>query len=186
MVNKMLDSSWPEDKWNILFNINDDGSSFVKFVIEMAVPDFEERPIDYMNFGETESNFQAFDYESKEKLIIDIKKSDKGQTVYVYPNRKLNLGDKYKYTLELYQPNGMFHYHNGLNIVKWGWGNWPLYYNLEFLLPENTLVYDSSPNLKSYKIENNRISLNFEDHSTYDSQIQIYALFKKRKTRQLN
>ena len=126
----MSKKDYPPDIWDITFDINKDGSADVTFDIIMAVPDDEERPLDYLNFGTNETDFKAIDYDTKEPIQVKIKRSNRGKTVFIVPARNLNLGDRYHYILSLKQRN-LISETDDCYVMNWGWGSWPLIYSIK-------------------------------------------------------
>ena len=173
----MNKSHWPPDIWDMVFDVFEDSSADVYMDIIMAVPENEQRPIDYLNFGLREEGFEAFDYETNEKLSIEMTERENGQTVYITPSRELKLGDKYRYILKFRIAGGLFRNIGHSLFLNWGWGNWPLKYRLTFKFPENSFVYDSSKNLSTYTIEDKRPILEYIDESEYNTSISVYASF---------
>ena len=171
-----LGEDFPEDIWDATFDISSNGNANVEYDIMMSVPKGSDRPFDYLNFGHNVSEFEAFDSESNEPLRIDIMEKKTGKLVIVIPRIRLKRGDVYHYRLKFKQ-KGLLTKNNDCYFLSWGWGNWPLKYNLKFILPENGVVYQTSPNLVASRIKNNRPILVFKDESKSNTAINIYGNF---------
>lgn len=173
-----MDATWPDDVWENTFTIRQDGSVNVEYKIVMAVPDHADRPIDYLNFGEKESDFKAIDSETGNELKIEVVPREHGQTVWVYPDRELHRGDRYRYCLTFTIPDGFLQrLTEHCFLVEWGWGNWPLEYTISFVLPPKACVYHASANLHEKGVRNDQPFLVFKDRSEHDTSIHVLATF---------